>query len=437
MAIQFQRLTMPGEGVSSLLDFAPLAGAIEGYGQSEKARLIGQAAQTGGNTAAAQEALKQGNLEAGALYQNAADKDKDRAQADKDRQIKMLGGVAQAAKYEQDPARRALIWQTGLKRAGINPADLDPDELDPMTGPDVFLGASGKAEDPRESQLMDLKIAQANKNLVAPVGDQETFYGSPQYERTQDGSTKAFILGNRGTKKYIDAGDGATLLGPGGVAYDKAFNTVAGREGAEKKMSLPKVETTLKMQEVSDRVVIQDIDRALAMTDNPWATGFTGSLSNYVANTPGSNLSRMLDGIQANIGFDKLQDMRNNSPTGGALGAVTERELALLQSVYGSLVNSQSAEDLKFNLNRLKEVRQQFAQLRREAYDRDVQTFGAAAVPNPETGAQPQGGAQGGKSRAVPPQAADVLRRDPSPDAIREFNEVFGPGAAEGLLNGR
>ncbi|OQW71671.1 MAG: hypothetical protein BVN33_14665 [Proteobacteria bacterium ST_bin13] len=166
MAIQFQRLATPGEGVSTLLDFAPLAASIRSYQDNEKAALIGNAARTGGNTAAAAEAMKQGQLDTGAQHQRLANQDSDRAQANKDRQIKMLGGVAQAAKYEKDPARRALIWQTGLKRAGVNPQDLDPDELDPMTGPDVFLAASGMAQDPRESQLMDLKLASENADIA-------------------------------------------------------------------------------------------------------------------------------------------------------------------------------------------------------------------------------------------------------------------------------
>jgi hypothetical protein len=169
MAIQFQRLATPGEGVSTLMDFAPLAGAVNdgitGYYDNKRRTAIGAAAQQG-NAAAAQEALKQGELETGAQYQRLAQQDTDRATQSKDRQIKMLGGIAQAAKFEKDPARRALLWNTGLKRAGVNPADLDPDELDPMTGPDVFLAASGMAQDPREDKLMDLKLAGAEMDLA-------------------------------------------------------------------------------------------------------------------------------------------------------------------------------------------------------------------------------------------------------------------------------
>jgi hypothetical protein len=63
----------------------------------------------------------------------------------------------------------------------------------------------------------------------------------------------------------------------------------------------------------------------------------------------------MLDTIGANMGFEQLQAMRAASPTGGALGNVTERELELLQAVQGSLQQSQSREQFQSNLLRRKE----------------------------------------------------------------------------------
>ena len=39
--------------------------------------------------------------------------------------------------------------------------------------------------------------------------------------------------------------------------------------------------------------------------------------------------------------------MRDASPTGGALGQVSERELGYLQSVLGSLEQSQTADELR------------------------------------------------------------------------------------------
>ena len=48
--------------------------------------------------------------------------------------------------------------------------------------------------------------------------------------------------------------------------------------------------------------------------------------------------------------------MRDASPTGGALGQVSERELGFLQSVFGSLDQSQSAEELAYNIQLLQYV---------------------------------------------------------------------------------
>jgi hypothetical protein len=48
--------------------------------------------------------------------------------------------------------------------------------------------------------------------------------------------------------------------------------------------------------------------------------------------------------------------MRQASPTGGALGSVTERELDLLQNSMGSLEQSQSKAQFLHNLRRVKNI---------------------------------------------------------------------------------
>jgi hypothetical protein len=53
--------------------------------------------------------------------------------------------------------------------------------------------------------------------------------------------------------------------------------------------------------------------------------------------------------------------MREASPTGGALGAVSERELALLQSSMGALSNDMSEEELTKTLDFIDGVMSKFA----------------------------------------------------------------------------
>jgi hypothetical protein len=103
-------------------------------------------------------------------------------------------------------------------------------------------------------------------------------------------------------------------------------------------------------------IVSLDIDRALFQATESLTTGFTGSIASAVPGTAAFDLKNTLNGIKANVGFGKLQQMRENSPTGGALGSVSENENRLLQSVLGSVEQSQSQEQLTRNLSRLKVI---------------------------------------------------------------------------------
>jgi hypothetical protein len=86
---------------------------------------------------------------------------------------------------------------------------------------------------------------------------------------------------------------------------------------------------------------------------------FTTGLGSYLKSIPGTEaktLDNLFKTIKSNIGFDYLQAMRKNSPTGGALGNVSNQELEGLQSVFGSLEQSQSDKELKYNLQLLNHV---------------------------------------------------------------------------------
>lgn len=86
------------------------------------------------------------------------------------------------------------------------------------------------------------------------------------------------------------------------------------------------------------------------------ATGMMGEVAKRVPGSRADKLENRLETIKANIGFDKLQSMRDASPTGGALGQVSEFENRLLQAVYGSLLQSQDDQELVYNLERLEDI---------------------------------------------------------------------------------
>ena len=101
----------------------------------------------------------------------------------------------------------------------------------------------------------------------------------------------------------------------------------------------------------SAKNVRQEIKEATALAGY-WTTGVGGLLSNLPA-TPARDLQAKLTSIKANIGFDRLQQMRHDSPTGGALGQVAVQELVALQSTIASLDQLQSPPELRAALGKI------------------------------------------------------------------------------------
>lgn len=105
--------------------------------------------------------------------------------------------------------------------------------------------------------------------------------------------------------------------------------------------------------------VIAKINEARALIRKGGTSGWGAYLSN-LPETDALALSGAFDTIQANLAFDRLQQMRDQSPTGGAVGSVTERELALLGSTVASLNQKQDAETLLNNLDAIERHYQRF-----------------------------------------------------------------------------
>ncbi|MFE3836926.1 transglycosylase SLT domain-containing protein [Pseudogemmobacter sonorensis] len=143
----------------------------------------------------------------------------------------------------------------------------------------------------------------------------------------------------------------------------------------------------------SAEIVREDIGRAKEQVANGGimpVTGAAGSLLSNIGGTGAHDLQQTILTIQANVGFDRLQQMREASPTGGALGSITERELATLQAVMGSLAQSQSRDQLLYNLDRLDRIYSSIME-KAAAYPNSAE-FGFGAVPGAPVGSAPAPG---------------------------------------------
>ncbi|GAB3345865.1 hypothetical protein [Marilutibacter aestuarii] len=111
------------------------------------------------------------------------------------------------------------------------------------------------------------------------------------------------------------------------------------------------------------------------------STGFIGARSRGIEGSPAYNLAAEIETIKANLGFDRLQQMRDNSPTGGALGQVAIQELTALQSTVANLDPNQSAEQLQRNLDRIADHYSKWSEAVRDALREEGAGGNASKAP--------------------------------------------------------
>jgi len=136
-----------------------------------------------------------------------------------------------------------------------------------------------------------------------------------------------------------------------GSKAEKEAAAAAGREGVTQQQAAQK-----------EAVISKSVDFLVGKIDagglfNLPEAGIVGNvLGTLGINQDAVDFKNELASIQANVAFDRLQQMREASKTGGALGAVSERELDLLMAAYGNIKQSTSPKKLKENLLYIKEI---------------------------------------------------------------------------------
>lgn len=143
-----------------------------------------------------------------------------------------------------------------------------------------------------------------------------------------------------------------------------------GKDVAKKGIGKTKAEMKTSSGQAKNVMLNDLIDQAKGQAGF-WTTGLIGQAASGIGGTQAHDLANTMNTIKSNIGFDKLQEMRDSSPTGGALGQVSEKENILLQSTWGALEQSQSEKQFKVNLERVrKQVKASWARIAK-AYEKD------------------------------------------------------------------
>jgi hypothetical protein len=156
---------------------------------------------------------------------------------------------------------------------------------------------------------------------------------------------------------------------------------------AEGEQSLAKVQRVIEQKLDQRENLGRVIENANQLANQAFTTGFTGSLASSIRGTPAFDLAEDVKTLRAFAAFDTLQQMRDNSPTGGALGQVSNIELGLLESAYSNLLTSQSRGQFLNNLRAFERQNKLALERAMRAYEQDYKRFGGerqSALPSPE-----------------------------------------------------
>lgn len=215
---------------------------------------------------------------------------------------------------------------------------------DKRTGAITPMGQFGEKEQPTTDDIREYQFAK-NEGYGGTFNDF-------MLESKKAGAQNITVGGG----KYGTIPTGMELIeGPEGAQ----LRPIPGGPVAAEMEAAQKAEQAKTQQdEAATAIVTEDIDRALEIIDTAMlpVTGAVGGALAGLGGTEARDLKALLDTVKAKAGFRELQAMRDSSPTGGALGQVTERELAMLQATIGNLEQSQSGEQLKRNLQRVRKV---------------------------------------------------------------------------------
>ncbi len=205
-----------------------------------------------------------------------------------------------------------------------------------------------------------------------------------------------------------------------GKTPPSAIEGLTPKERQAREAKYPQATSALKAFETTADTLIKDLE---ALATHPGLGSITGIVAGRAPGiTPqGREAEALYNKIMARGAFQELAAMRQSSPTGGALGSVSNKENDMLQAAFAALDRRQDAPSVrKAVAAAVEQIRASKGNLR-EAYDLtyEYKRPGGAAAP-----AAPAGG----NFPAPPPAAIDALKKGQGTDA--QFDAIFGPGAA-------
>ena len=152
---------------------------------------------------------------------------------------------------------------------------------------------------------------------------------------------------------------------------------LSAKEIQAREAAYPKATVSLKTFEAGADEMIRDIKK---LKDHPGLSGMTGLIFGRTPNLTGAarEAQALYQKIIARGGFTELTNMRMASPTGAALGSVSNQEGQYLREAFAALAQTQDTASVKNVLTDIEEKLKSAKPRVREAYDMTYEYRGGA-----------------------------------------------------------
>ena len=236
---------------------------------------------------------------------------------------KIMQSAVNLEKQGQKQQGEAAAIQTELQNI-IQSSDASPQlkktAINTLRG---FVGGQMQITDTLREQMKALRAAS-----TAPAGQNYVVVGNRVFNR----NTGEFISAAE-TAEELKISDLKDIFTPESISeYLKTgdrddLQTIVG-EGEKTQQQY-----VAALKEIDSK--IETADKALGLTDDYFP--LTYDITKYLPLTDSRQLRTYVNTLQSNLAFDRLQKMRDESKTGGALGQVSNIELDLLKSSVATL----------------------------------------------------------------------------------------------------
>jgi len=403
------------------------------------AQMLAQAGDQQGAMALAQYA-RQAQGDVAQIQQRLLASKASEAQATRERmtpQQQNAMAYAESVAPKGTPQYNQVYQQTLSQLINIEKPELTTDQIKNAKAFALQAGPEGSREYNNEFNLrleqLTSKVDKAPPSMV----------GEYQFAKTAEGgnfkgSYQDFILARATASRppgqprpeqppvaVIDPKTGKQILVSREEALAGRMTPVSGFEGlAPKEIQLreakyPQATIALKTFETKSESFAKDLE---TLANHPGLSGISGLV--YGRTPPVTKEARqaqaLYDSIVARGGFQELQDLRASSPTGGALGNVSNQEGQNLRDAFAPINRTQDTADLKSTLLKTASTVRSSKDRLKEAYDLtyDYKKQGSQSAPT-----------------NIPQAAIDALNRGVGTEA--QFDAQFGVGSAKRVKEGK